>query len=324
MLASLEGRLNLPVFAAPMFLISCPELVVACCKNGIVGSFPALNQRTSEGYEQWLEEIKSQLTENDAPFAVNLIVHRTNPRLQADLELTVKHQVPIVITSLGAAKEVVDAVHSYGGLVFHDVVNTRFAEKALDAGADGLVAVCAGAGGHAGTYNPFAFISELKQMTDKPIIASGCISNGASILGAQAAGADYAYMGTRFLAAAESQTRDDYRDMLFESHAKDVIYTPKISGVPANFLLPSISKEGIDLNTAEIPTMNSDDDFSGEAKAWKEIWSAGQGVGAIEKTEPTADIITRLKTEYKAALTELETKAKAFKQTDPNVFTPEL
>lgn len=312
MLDSIKKQLSLPVIAAPMFLISCPELVIACCKNGIVGSFPALNQRTSDGYKEWLGVIKNSLDENDSPYAVNLIVHRTNPRLHADVEITVENKVPIVITSLGTAKEVVDAIHSYGGLVFHDVINTRFAEKALDAGVDGLVAVCDGAGGHGGTYNPFAFITELKQITDKPIIASGCISNGASVLASQACGAEFAYMGTRFIAAKESRAQEDYKEMLVQSQAKDVVYTPKISGVNANFLLPSILKEGVDLATAEIPTMDSESDFSGEAKAWKDIWSAGQGVGAIQQIESAGEIIQSLKKEYIDAIDRLNSNTKIF------------
>lgn len=299
---AISQKLSLPVIAAPMFLVSGPELVIQCCKSGIVGSFPALNQRTSEGFEEWLNQIEEALDEQDAPYAVNLIVHKTNRRVEADLKLVVKHKVPIVITSLGAASEVVDAIHSYGGIVLHDVTTVRFAEKALEAGVDGLIAVCAGAGGHAGTYNPFAFIHELKQLTDKPIIASGCISDGASVLAAQAAGAELAYMGTRFIAASESMASERYRDIVQSSSAKDIVYTPKISGVNANFLQPSITAAGIDLSAIETPTMDAESELSGDSKAWKDIWSAGQGVGAISKTEPTAEIIATLKSEYREAL----------------------
>lgn len=312
MIQTLTQHLKLPVIVAPMFLVSGPELVLACCQSGLIGSFPALNQRSSQGYEQWLQQLQSQLKPGDAPFAVNLIVHKTNPRLTADLELTVKYKVPLVITSLGAASEVVEAVHSYGGLVFHDVTNVRFAEKALQANVDGLIAVSAGAGGHAGTYHPFAFISELKAMTDKPIIASGCISNGASILAAQASGAELAYMGTRFIAAQESLASDAYRDMLVHSSARDIVYTPKISGVHANFLQPSLTAAGIDLATAATPSMNAEEELSGESKAWKDIWSAGQGVGAIDRIEPTADIVATLKGEYQQAVMAMQTATRSY------------
>lgn len=302
---SIAANLSLPLIAAPMFLVSGPELVIACCRSGVVGSFPALNQRSSEGYGQWLQEINSALGEGDAPYAVNLIVHKTNPRLAADIALTVKYKVPIVITSLGAASEVVEAVHSYGGLVYHDVINTRFAKKALDAGVDGLIAVCAGAGGHAGTYNPFAFISELRELTDKTIIASGCISNGESVLAAQACGADFAYAGTRFIAAEESLANPGYKAMLVEKDAADIVYTPKISGVNANFLGSSIKAAGLDLAKMSTPEMDAEEELSGESKAWKDIWSAGQGVGAIKAVQPTAEIIGQFKQEYDGALDKL-------------------
>lgn len=303
--ASLENRLTLPLVAAPMFLVSGPELVIQCCKNGVMGSFPALNQRTSQGYEDWLNTIQGALGEGDAPFAVNLIVHRTNPRLQADLELTVKHQVPVVITSLGAAQEVVEAVHSYGGLVFHDVTTVRFAEKALDAGVDGLIAVCAGAGGHAGTYNPFAFIAELRAMTDKTILAGGCISHGDAVLAAQACGADLAYVGTRFIASSESLANADYKAMVTQYSAADIVYSPKISGAPANFLAPSLRAAGVDLSQLATPEFDPGEELSGESKAWKDIWSAGQGIGAIHSVQPAGDIITQFKDEYRQAFERL-------------------
>lgn len=312
MLENIKQRLTLPAIVAPMFLVSGPELVVACCQAGVVGSFPALNQRSSAGYEQWLTEISAQLSPSSAPFAVNLIVHKTNPRLGADLDLTVKHRVPIVITSLGAATEVVDAVHSYGGLVFHDVTTLRFAEKALQAGVDGLIAVSGGAGGHAGSYNPFAFITELKQLTDKPIIASGCISNGASILAAQAAGADLAYMGTRFIAAKESLASSAYQSMLIDSSAKDIVYTPKISGVHASFLAPSITAAGVDLTNTPTPKMDAEKELSGDAKAWKDIWSAGQGVGAIHSVEPVSTIVAQLRDQYRQAVIDLTGQSAQF------------
>jgi len=306
--------MSLPVMAAPMFLVSCPKLVIESCNAGIIGSFPALNQRTSAGYEDWLNEIEAALTPDHPPFAVNLIVHKTNPRLKPDLDITVKHRVPIVITSLGAAKEVVDAVHSYGGLVFHDVTTVRFAKKALEAGVDGLIAVCCGAGGHGGTYNPFAFISELKAITDKPIIASGAISNGNSVLAAQAAGADLAYMGTHFIAAEESAASDSYKQMLLNSSAKDIVYTPKISGVNANFLLPSVQASNIDLAEVETPTLDAEEELSGEAKAWKDIWSAGQGVGGIKQVEPLRQIVQRLRDEYHQAFDHLSRDVLAFRK----------
>lgn len=303
--ASLENRLSLPLVAAPMFLVSGPELVINCCKNGVLGSFPALNQRTSEGYEAWLNTIEAALDDKDAPFAVNLIVHRSNPRLQADLEITVKHKVPVVITSLGAAQEVVDAVHSYGGLVFHDVTTIRFAEKALEAGVDGLIAVCAGAGGHAGTYNPFAFIAELRAMTDKTLLASGCISTGDAVLAAQACGADLAYAGTRFITAQESLAFDDYKTMVTQYSAADIVYTPKISGAPANFLAPSLQAAGVDLAKVVTPEFDPGEELSGDSKAWKDIWSAGQGIGSIRSVQPTAEIITQFKDEYRQAFARL-------------------
>lgn len=312
MLEVFKKRMSLPVMVAPMFLVSCPRLVVESCKAGVIGSFPALNQRTSEGYEDWLNDIESALDPDDPPFAVNLIVHKTNPRLAADLEITVKHRVPIVITSLGAVSDVVDAVHSYGGLVFHDVTNLRFAEKALAAGVDGLIAVCCGAGGHGGTYNPFAFISELKAITDKPVIASGAISNGRSVLAAEAAGADLAYMGTHFIAAQESAASAPYKEMLIASSAKDIVYTPKISGVHANFLIPSVQASNIDLATIDTPTLDAEEELSGEAKAWKDIWSAGQGVGGVSTVMPLAEIVSTLKDEYRQAYQALSNQVALF------------
>lgn len=238
--ASLEQRLRLPVVAAPMFLISNPRLVLACCASGVVGSFPALNQRDSAGFKAWLEEIETGMAQLQAPapYAVNLIVHPTNPRLQADLALCVEHRVPIVITSLGAVKEVVDAVHGYGGLVFHDVTTRRHAEKAAEAGVDGLIAVAAGAGGHAGT-EPVRPAAEIRQFFDKTLLLAGCLNHGHEILAAQMLGADLAYMGTRFIATAESQAPGAYKQMLLDAHAADIIHTPAVSGVPASFLRPS-------------------------------------------------------------------------------------
>lgn len=303
--ASLEQRLRLPVVAAPMFLISNPRLVLACCSSGVVGSFPALNQRDSTGFKAWLEEIEAGLAQLQAPapYAVNLIVHPTNPRLQADLALCVEHRVPIVITSLGAVKEVVDAVHGYGGLVFHDVTTRRHAEKAAEAGVDGLIAVAAGAGGHAGTWSPFALAAEIRQFFDKTLLLAGCLNHGHEILAAQMLGADLAYMGTRFIATAESQAPGAYKQMLLDSHAADIVHTPAVSGVPASFLRPSLEQAGYDMNAIkgghEQGKLKPIDD---EAKAWKTVWSAGQGVGSIDDLPSASALIGRLHDEYRDAL----------------------
>jgi len=303
--ASLEQRLRLPVVAAPMFLISNPSLVLACCASGVVGSFPALNQRDSTGFKAWLEEIEAGLAQLQAPapYAVNLIVHPTNPRLQADLALCVAHKVPIVITSLGAVKEVVDAVHSYGGLVFHDVTTRHHAEKAAEAGVDGLIAVAAGAGGHAGTWSPFALVAEIRQFFDKTLLLAGCINHGHEILAAQLLGADLAYMGTRFIATVQSQAQDAYKQMLLDAHAVDIVHTPAVSGVPASFLRPSLEQAGYDMNALksghELGKLKPIDD---EAKAWKTVWSAGQGVGDIHDLPDARVLIERLQSEYREAL----------------------
>jgi len=303
--APLEQRLRLPVVAAPMFLISNPGLVLACCGSGVVGSFPALNQRDSAGFKAWLEQIEAGLAQLQAPapYAVNLIVHPTNPRLQADLALCVEHRVPIVITSLGAVKEVVDAVHSYGGLVFHDVTTRRHAEKAAEAGVDGLIAVAAGAGGHAGTWSPFALVAEIRQFFDKTLLLAGCINHGHEVLAAQLLGADLAYMGTRFIATQESHAQDAYKQMLLGAHAADIVHTPAVSGIPASFLRPSLERAGYDMaalkNATEQGKLKPIDD---EAKAWKTVWSAGQGVGDIHDLPSATALIERLHGEYQAAL----------------------
>ena len=306
------SELNIPVIAAPMFLISGPELVIESCKNGIVGTFPALNQRTSEGFEQWLVEIKSALNDFEkstgkkpAPYGVNLIVHPTNPRLQADLQLCIKHQVPIIITSLGAVSELVNAVHSYGGLVFHDVIKKRHAQKAAAAGVDGLILVSAGAGGHAGTINPMTLVAEVKQFYHKTIILSGCISSGRDIASAMQMGADLAYMGTRFINTTESKAPDAYRQMIQDAGASDVTYTAAVSGVHANFLSESLKAAGI---TEEDLKKDHKIDFGSEldteAKAWKTIWSAGQGVATIENVLPVSELVAQLGEEFKEAITE--------------------
>ncbi|OEO23499.1 2-nitropropane dioxygenase [Pseudomonas sp. J237] len=304
--ALLENKLRLPLVAAPMFLVSNPDLVLACCKNGVVGSFPALNQRESSGFKQWLEQIEAGLTPDSAPYAVNLIVHKSNPRLQADLAICIEHQVPIVITSLGAVKELVDAVHEYGGLVFHDVTTRRHAEKAAEAGVDGLIAVAAGAGGHAGTWSPFSLIAEIRQFFDKTLLLSGCLNHGHEILAAQLLGADLAYMGTRFIATTESDAQPEYKQMILGAKAADIIHTPAVSGVPASFMRQSLEQAGFDLNQlqskGEINYGEKLKPISDEAKAWKTVWSAGQGVGEISDVPDTAELIARLDREYQAAL----------------------
>ncbi|WP_123194087.1 NAD(P)H-dependent flavin oxidoreductase [Pannonibacter phragmitetus] len=298
--ASLQGRLKIPAIASPMFLASGPDLVVETCKGGMIGTFPALNQRTTEGYAAWLEEIASRLdgVEGAAPFGINLIVHRSNSRVEADLAKTVEHKVPLVITSLGAVKDVVDAVHSYGGLVFHDVINARHAEKAAAAGVDGIIAVACGAGGHAGTLNPFALISEIRSVWSGTLVLAGAINTGAQVLAARAMGADMAYLGTRFLATQEATIEPDFKNMIVESDASDILYTPAISGVNANFLKPSIIRAGLDPdNLPQAGKMNLDH----EAKAWKTVWSAGQGAGGIHDILPAGDLVARLIREYDEA-----------------------
>lgn len=302
--------LSLPAIAAPMFLISGPALVIECCKNGIVGTFPALNQRTSEGFEQWLVEIKEALSAYEkesgkkaAPFGVNLIVHPTNPRLEADLKICIKHKVPIIITSLGAVSQVVNAVHSYGGLVFHDIIKKRHAEKAAEAGVDGLILVSAGAGGHAGTINPISLISEVKKFYDKTIILSGCISTGRDIASAMQMGADLAYMGTRFINTTESQAPEAYRDMIIDAGASDVVYTAAISGVHANFLSASLKAAGIsDEDLKKDHKVDFGKELDTEAKAWKTIWSAGQGVTTVKDVLPVKELVGRLKAEFREAI----------------------
>jgi len=314
-------RLRIPLIASPMFIASGIELVIESCKAGIVGTFPALNQRTSEGFEAWLVEIQSRLSDWEkqtgnkaAPFGVNLIVHRSNPRWEADLAICVKHKVPLIITSLGAVADLVDAVHAYGGLVFHDVVNARHGKKAAAAGVDGLIAVCNGAGGHAGSTNPFALVAEIRQFFDKTLILAGSLSHGRDVAAAEMMGADMAYMGTRFLATTEANIADDYQDMIVNSTANDILYTPKISGVNANFIRQSIVDAGIDPSDL---TPKADLDFGAELdiehkphaggnqsekKAWRDIWSAGQGVGSIDKVLSTKELVDKLVSEYHGAI----------------------
>lgn len=296
-----KGRLRLPAIAAPMFLSSGPDLVVEACKAGIVGTFPALNQRTHEGFGQWLVEIEERLADQPktAPYGVNLIVHRTNPRLTVDLDLVVKHRVPLVITSLGAVREVADAVHSYGGLVFHDIISRRHAEKAAEAGVDGIIAVCAGAGGHAGNISPFALIAEIASFFPGTVVLSGSIGTGAQIAAARVMGADLAYLGTRFLVTKESLANDAFKRMIVDSCASDIVYTPSISGIHANFLRPSLVAAGLDPDN--LPP-HGGPDMHNESKAWKHIWSAGQGVGSIVDVPTTAELCKRLVEEYREAM----------------------
>ena len=308
--ASFLKDLSLPVIAAPMFLISNPELVIACCTNGIVGTFPALNQRSSEGFESWLIQIKEALAafeaetgKKPAPFGVNLIVHPTNPRLEADLKLCIKHKVPLIITSLGAVSQVVDAVHSYGGLVFHDIIKKRHAEKAAEAGVDGLILVAAGAGGHAGTINPMTLVAEVQSFYKKTLILSGCISTGRDVASALQMGADLAYMGTRFINTSESAAPEEYRKMIIEAGASDIIYTAAISGVHANFLAQSLKAAGLSEEDLKKDTkIDFGKELDTEAKAWKTIWSAGQGAATIQETLPVKALVEKLRKEFLEAL----------------------
>jgi nitronate monooxygenase len=300
--AAFAGRLRVPVIAAPMFLISGPDLVVSCCRNGVVGSFPALNQRSTAGFADWLDEISGRLygAGEAAPFGVNLVVHRSNPRLEADLAVVIERKVPLVITSLGLNRDLIKAVHGYGGLVFHDVINLAFAAKASDAGVDGLIAVSAGAGGHAGPLNPFSALADIRRIFDGTLVLGGALSNGAQVAAARMAGADMAYLGTRFMATQESMAPQALRSMLLDSSAADIVYTPAISGVHGNFLRPSILAAGRDPDDLSKPA--SLDFGTTEAKAWRDIWAAGQGVGAIDDLPAAADLCRRLADEYEVAL----------------------
>lgn len=305
----LQDNLALPVIGSPMFLVSGPDLVIAQCKSGIVGSFPALNPRPKELLDQWLTRIVSELAaartahpdQKIAPFAVNQIIHHSNDRLEHDLGLCVKHRVPLVITSLRAPGDVVKRIHDYGGIVFHDVINVRHAEKALEEGVDGLILVCAGAGGHAGMLNPFALVSEVRRFYAGPIALAGSIAKGEHILAAQAIGADLAYMGTRFIATREANAADAYKDMIVASSASDIVYTPYFTGVHGNYLRPSIVAQGLDPDNLPPRDKTAMDFGSGSAKAWRDIWGSGQGVGSMTDVPPTAELIARLKREYEDA-----------------------
>ncbi|MDX5594589.1 nitronate monooxygenase family protein [Pseudovibrio sp. SPO723] len=311
----LKDRLRLPLVAAPMFIVSNPDLVIAQCKAGIVGSFPALNARPKEALEEWLKRITEELAAYDeanpdapsAPFAVNQIVHRSNDRLEHDLEVCVKYKVPIVITSLGAREDVIEAVHSYGGIVLHDVIHNGFAKKAISKGADGLIAVAAGAGGHAGSVSPFALIQEIREWFDGPLLLSGSISTGKGILAAKAMGADLAYMGSAFIATKEANAVDGYKHMIVESSSDDIVYSSYFTGIPGNYLKPSIRAAGMDPDALEHGSpeqMNFAAASKKEgvsAKAWKEIWGAGQGVGGVKSIQSTGDYVAQLREEYEAA-----------------------
>jgi nitronate monooxygenase len=304
-------NLRIPVIGSPMFIAGNPKLVVEQCRAGIVGSFPALNARPKETLDQWLTEIETALAvlPNAAPFAVNQIVHKSNDRLEHDVEVCIRHRVPITITSLRAPNDVVAKIHAYGGIVLHDVISVRHAEKALEAGVDGLILVCAGAGGHAGTLSPFALIGEVRRFFDGPIVLSGAISSGNAILAAQAAGADLAYIGTRFLATPEASVPDSYKEALLRSSAADIIYTDLFSGVNGNYLRQSVISAGFDplnLPKSDPAKMNFGTAGGGEKKVWRDIWSAGQGVGQIDSIAPVAQVVDQLAAEYLAARQRLQ------------------
>ncbi len=310
---SLKGRLSLPLIGSPLFIISVPDLVVAQCTAGIVGSMPSLNARPAEQFEEWVVEIKERLAAHDArhpdrpaaPFAINLIVHKSNDRLDDDLGICVKHKVPLIITSLGARPEVNQAIHSYGGHVLHDVINQRFAHSAVDKGADGLVLVCAGAGGHAGALSPFGFLQETRAWFSGPIALSGAIANGRSVLAAEALGADFAYAGSAFIATTEARAQPDYQQMMLECGAEDIIYTNLITGVHGNYMKPSLVRAGLDPENLPGSDPSKMDFSSDRKKRWKDIWGAGQGIGAVKAVEPAGEVVARWRREYHAARAQL-------------------
>jgi nitronate monooxygenase len=307
--AVLQGRLSVPVIASPLFIVSNPDLVISQCCAGVVGSFPALNARPKEALEDWLIKITTALAAWDdahpdqpsAPFAVNQIVHRSNERLLHDLELCIKYKVPIIITSLGAREDLNQAVHAYGGIVLHDIINNQFAKKAVQKGADGLIAVAAGAGGHAGTISPFALIQDIRDWFDGPLVLSGAIATGGAVLAAQAMGADLAYIGSAFIATTEANASAAYKQAIVDGSAEDIVYSNLFTGVHGNYLRPSIVAAGLDpdnLAEGNVSTMNF---HEGNTKAWKDIWGSGQGIGAVKSVLPTAQLVARLRTEYAAA-----------------------
>ncbi|MDP6951820.1 MAG: nitronate monooxygenase family protein [Alphaproteobacteria bacterium] len=318
----LDGTLRIPVIGAPLFMISNPKLVIAQCTAGVVGSFPGLNARPAEALDDWLAEIKETLAAHDAahpdrpaaPFAVNQIVHKSNNRLDHDMEMCVKHKVPIVITSLGARPEVCDAVHSYGGIVLHDIINIHFARKAIEKGADGLIAVCAGAGGHAGTLSPFALIQEIREWFDGPLALSGAIARGGAVLAAQAMGADFAYIGTPFVATEEANAIDAYKQAIVDGVAEDIVYTNYFSGIHGNYLGSSIANAGLDpqdLPDADPSKMDFKSGGSAAKKVWRDIWGSGQGIGAIKAVTPAAALVDRLAEEYETARERLTSPLRA-------------
>jgi len=302
-------QLKFPVIASPLFIISNPKLVIAQCKAGVVGSMPSLNARPAEQLEEWLIEITEALAKHNqdhpdqpaAPFAINQIVHKSNDRLEHDMALCVKYKVPIIITSLGAREDVNAAAHSYGGVVLHDIINNKFAKKAIEKGADGLIAVAAGAGGHAGVKSPFALIQEIREWFDGPIALSGSIATGDAVLAAQAMGADFAYIGSAFIATDEARAADNYKQAVVDANSDDIVYSNLFTGVHGNYLAPSIRNAGLDpdnLPESDPSKMN----FGGDAKkAWKDIWGCGQGIGAVKAVVPAAELVARLKREYQAA-----------------------
>ena len=316
----LQNSLRVPVVGSPLFLVSGPELVIAQCKAGIIGSFPALNARPAEVLDEWLTRINTELEEYKAanpdaivaPYAVNQICHASNDRLMVDMETCVKHKVPIIITSLRPPAEVVEAAHSYGGVVYHDVINVKHARKAVEEGVDGLILVCAGAGGHAGALSPFALLREVKEWFDGTILLSGAIGDGFCIASALAMGADLAYMGTRFIATEEANADQGYKDMLIQSAADDIVYSSLFTGVMGNYLKPSIAAAGLDPNNlpeADKSKMNFGSGGNMKSKAWKDIWGSGQGIGAIQNVEPVETVVSRLETEYRAAIDSLVQRA---------------
>ena len=315
----LKDKLVMPVIGAPLFLVSGPDLVIAQCKAGIVGSFPALNARPQHVLDEWIIRIKTELAEYQeqnpdakvAPFAVNQICHGSNDRLMQDMETCVKHEVPIIITSLRPPSEIVDAAHSYGGLVFHDVINVRHAQKASEQGVDGLILVCAGAGGHAGALSPFALVREFKEWFDGTIILSGSIGDGHSVASAIALGADYAYLGTRFIATEEANADPGYKKMLEDSAASAIVYSSLFTGVLGNYLKPSIKNAGLDpdnLPDADKSAMNFGSGGNTDSKAWKDIWGSGQGIGRIIDSPSVADLVGRIKSEYEQAFDEFKNR----------------
>ena len=311
-LNELRSKLRIPVIGAPMFIVSTPKLVIAQCQAGIVGSFPALNARPAEKLDEWLIEIKEALARHEeeqpnlptAPYAVNQIVHRTNERLMHDVEACVRHQVPIVITSLGAREEVYEAIHSYGGIVLHDVINNTFAKKAIEKGADGLICVAAGAGGHAGVQSPFALVQEIREWFDGPLALSGCIARGQSVLAAEAMGADFGYIGSAFIATEEANADQPYKQGIVDGYADDIIYSNYFSGVHGNYHKTSIRNAGLDPDNLPVsdPTKMDFKSVGDSAKkVWKDIWGCGQGIGAVKEVSSTAEFVDRMAREYETA-----------------------